>query len=216
MNRRDLLRVLASAAVLPLAESLPRDLYLWGREVHQTVGDGPGGAFRSLDAAAARLLAAACERIIPADDTPGARAAGVPAFIDRVLSGWCTADERERFLEGLRAIDVRSGTTYGSPFTELTELRQTAVLEALDAEYTAWRAAAPGLPAAPGVQALPAHGFGMLKVLTIWGYCTSEVGQRSLHLHPAPTTFDGCAASPPREGVAHAANDCAPGGEDPR
>jgi hypothetical protein len=49
------------------------------------------------------------------------------------------------------------------------------------------------------VQALPAHGFGILKVLTVWGYYTSDVGQRDeLRSYPRPTTFDGCAPYAPR------------------
>ena len=40
---------------------------------------------------------------------------------------------------------------------------------------------------------------GVLKVLTIWGYYTSEVGQRQeLRLYPRPITFDGCAPYAPR------------------
>ena len=39
------------------------------------------------------------ERIIPADDTPGATAAGVPAFIAHMLANWYDPPERTRVIE---------------------------------------------------------------------------------------------------------------------
>ncbi len=40
--------------------------------------------------------------------------------------------------------------------------------------------------------AASAHWFGMLKFLTVWGYCTSEVGMRqTLQSWPQPMRYDG-------------------------
>jgi hypothetical protein len=37
-----------------------------------------------------------------------------------------------------------------------------------------------------------AHWFAMLKYLTVWGYCTSDVGMReTLHSWPQPMRYDG-------------------------
>ena len=88
MDRRDVLRGLATGAAAPLLGSLfPHELLAWGTEVHLAVGAGQSTA-GSLAAPLVQTLTAACERIIPADDTPGARAAAVPAFIDRRLTDW--------------------------------------------------------------------------------------------------------------------------------
>ena len=198
LRRRDVIRALAAAAAWPMVDPLGGDEWLaaWGRTVHAA---GQTTPFRTLDSTAARSVDAACERIIPADDTPGARAAGVPAFIDRVLTDWCSDSERAACLATLAALDTASRAAHGVPFAEATPAQQDALLLAQDAELAAWRKMPPPAAPLPGVQALPSHGFGILKVLTIWGYYTSEVGQRDeLRLFPRATTFDGCAPYAPR------------------
>src|SRR5690606_22010917 len=52
------------------------------------------------------LIASLTDVIIPATDTPGAREAGVPAFIDRLLDGWFTEDDRRIFTDGLAAFET--------------------------------------------------------------------------------------------------------------
>ena len=101
MDRRDVIRGLASGAAAPLLGSLlPAELLSWGREVHLAVADQSGTG--SLPTAVMQTLTAACERIIPSDDTPGATAAGVPAFIERMLSDWYDQPERTRVIAGDR------------------------------------------------------------------------------------------------------------------
>jgi gluconate 2-dehydrogenase gamma chain len=199
MKRRDVLRVLAGATAFPLIDRLPDDWLTIGRTVHAAHRGEQGATLRALTQDALRLVTAACDRIIPADDTPGAVAAGVPAFIDRVLADWCDDVERRRFFDGQQAMDARSRTAYRVAFADASPAQQTALLEELDAELTAWRRNPTVSTALPGVQALPAHGFGMLKFLTIWGYFTSEIGQRDeLGLVPRPVKHDGCAPYVPR------------------
>jgi hypothetical protein len=73
VHRRDVLRVLAAGAAWPVVDSLiPADLLAMLADVHAAAqSDGPG-TFRALDGHAAETVAAACERLIPADETPGA------------------------------------------------------------------------------------------------------------------------------------------------
>src|SRR5690606_16229899 len=49
------------------------------------------------------MVAAAAERIIPATDTPGAIDAGVPDFIDLMMSEWYPEPDQAAFLAGLQA-----------------------------------------------------------------------------------------------------------------
>jgi hypothetical protein len=199
MRRRDVLRVLAGAAAVPLLERLPDDWLAIGQAIHATHRSGQSPKPRALDEETLRLVTAACQRIIPADETPGAVEAGVPAFIDRVLADWCDDSERQRFFGGLRALDARSRAAQGVPFADARPEHQVRMLQELDAELTEWRRTPAKSPPLPGVQALPAHAFGMLKFLTVWGYFTSEAGQRDeLGLFPRPTKYDGCAPYAPR------------------
>lgn len=180
MDRRDVLRGLASGAAAPLIGSLlPAELLSWGREVHLAVAAHQPAA-GSLPAQAVQTLTAACERIIPADETPGATAAGVPAFIDRMLSDWYDQPERTRVIAGIESLDALSRTRFGRAFAACSSSEQDALLLELDREG-------------------PSHWFGTVKYLTIWGYYTSEIGVvRELGQVSHGGRYDGCAPYTPR------------------
>ncbi len=112
------------------------------------------------------LLGVVVDRIIPATDTPGAREAGVPAFIDRVLADWLEPEDRERFLEELAAFEEGARTELGVSFAEAGAEQQDALLARLDAEGVAARE--------NGEDPLPF--FAYLKEVTVVGYYTSEIG----------------------------------------
>ncbi len=80
-----------------------------------------------------RLVTTISERIMPATDTPGAEAAQVNRFIDKMMADWYPADEREQFLSGLRFVDMRAEEAYGEAFLDLTPENQTALLRRMDA-----------------------------------------------------------------------------------
>jgi hypothetical protein len=80
------------------------------------------------------LVATIAEHIIPATDTPGARAAGVHRFIDAMLGDYYKAEERTRFLDGLAALEARAQTANGKAFLESTPQQQLALLTVMDAE----------------------------------------------------------------------------------
>src|SRR6266478_1994836 len=172
MERRELIRWLVATAGLGALDGLaPADLLALGRDIHRRAT--PHAAGRMLTAHAEQTITIAAERIIPATDTPGATDAGVGAFIEKMLTDWHTPAERERFLAGLRDLDARSRARAARDFVECSEADQVAVLTALDAAHEEW--------------------FDRLKYLTVYGYCTSEVGQRALGLWPQPWRYDGCA-----------------------
>ena len=94
----------------------------------------PGWRAGTLTAGQSELVATIAEHIIPATDTPGARAAGVHRFIDVILSDYYKDDERKRFLDGLTQLEARAEKGLGGPFMKSTAAKQLALLTAIDAE----------------------------------------------------------------------------------
>lgn len=153
-----------------------------GRDVHRLAASAQA-ARRVLDPQALRTVGAAAEAILPRGDTPGATDARVSAFVDWMLAGWYPAPDRERFLTGLRALNTHSTELHGREFAACIAADQSAMLTVLDQEVSALRAS--------DAARADAHWFAILKYLTIWGYCTSEVGARSLGLNTLPMRYDG-------------------------
>lgn len=198
MDRREALRWLAATAGTTWLEGIRlEELVAWGRAVHAGARQREEAPLRALDAHANLTVIAAAERIIPATDTPGATDAQVGAFIDRMLADWYAPAERARLLDGLRELDQRARTRHDRAFIDCAEAGQLALLTAFDDDVAALRrtppAGRPDTPANPDE-----HWFAMLKFLVVWGYCTSEVGQReTLRAHPLPWRYDACAPYPP-------------------
>src|SRR5688500_13270956 len=189
MQRRDVLQLLSGVLALPVLHGLSAaDALALGRELHGAIGRAraPG---RVLTDEQMRTVTAIVERIIPATDTPGGAAAGVPEFIDLLLAEWYDDVERVRFLDGLVQIDARSRSRHTAPFVDVPESQQTALLLELDGEVQALRTA--GAPTG-------SHFFQQLKWLTVFGYYTSERGVREELRWAVSTSYDPCRAYVPR------------------
>ena len=100
--------------------------------------------FVNLSAGDAADIEAICAQVIPTDDTPGAREAGVVYFIDQII-GDEFAHMRDSLAEELAGINAMAGKD--TRFAELDDARQVALLEAAD----------------------DAGGLGMLVTLTLFG-----------------------------------------------
>jgi len=107
------------------------------------------------------------ELIIPATDTPGAKAALVNRFIDHVLSTADAAKERSEFIRGLTWLDDRCRARVGKEVAGASAAELTTVLTPLAAE------GGPSSADAPGVAF-----FRAIKSMTITGYYTTEIGLR--------------------------------------
>jgi Gluconate 2-dehydrogenase subunit 3 len=184
VDRRALVQWMVAAGGLAAVHRLSaQDLLALGTDAHRA---GAGNATRHsvLDAPTSITVMIAAEHIIPANTTPGATQANVTAFIDTMLDGWYPAPDRARFLRGIAELDARCMDRFGERFANSTSAQQFALLEFFDAEVTALRSTSDA--------AANEHWFAMLKYLTVWGYCTSEVGMReTLHSYPMPMRYDG-------------------------
>jgi len=123
------------------------------------------------------LVTAICDRIVPVTDTPGAVAAGVPAFIEMMLVGWYSVGDRVDFLTALAALDAYARKEDGMPFVGLPPDQQDGVLDA------AMHQMMPGL--AVGF-------FNQCRQLVLLGYYSSEIGCKQERIYlPLPGHYDG-------------------------
>jgi len=183
MNRRELLRVLGASALLPaLPDRSAERLGAAGRRVHARARSR---GLQVLDPHQSETVATIAELIIPTTDTPGARAAEVHRFIDLLLAEWGTDDERAQFLKVLADVDARTRTAFGVDFLSATDAQRGTILTQLDAEAQSQRGGAERDRQPPFFQ--------QMKWLTVFGYCTSEVGATAeLHYEVIPGSYDGC------------------------
>lgn len=141
-----------------------------------------------------RFVERLTEIVIPTDDSPGAKEAGVAEFIDFMLANRVavTADEDTRtveerlrqgtaaqikFVAGLNWLDVRSKSEHQNAFMDCTLSEQVALLEELayKSKFT---------PTTERGREF----FQMLRDYTVVGYYTSKTGLQSLG-YPGLRTF---------------------------
>ncbi len=128
------------------------------------------------------LLDDIAETILPATGTPGARAAGVGAFIAVMVNDTYSPDEQDAFLAGLDALDRLCREEHGAGFSALDDGQRLAIAERLDREQYDARQ-----------NGEPVHYFRMLKELTVLGYFTSEVAYNDvLEYAETPGRYDPC------------------------
>ena len=175
MNRREVLLLLAGTA------ALPDQLLAAGRAVHKKVR---AGTLRALTPQQNETVATIAELIIPKTDTPGAREAGVPAFIDVMLADWVDDDQRTMFMAGLADVDARSRSAFAKTFVDCTPTQQAEILEDLDYELARLR----------DIKSDTSKNFFQaMKWLTLTGYYTSEVGATSeQHFRVVPGRYEPC------------------------
>lgn len=175
MNRRDLFRVGTAAATgsaLPLTAAA------------QTAKTSAPWTPALLDAHQNATVIALVDQLIPATDTPGAKAARVNEFLDKLLADG-SAEQREAFLVGLNFLDGQALARHAKPFAACAPAEQTALLELFSAEA--------GDPESSGGQF-----FRLAKSLTSRIYYATETGFQELNRGGrVPKTY-ACASPAPR------------------
>jgi hypothetical protein len=122
------------------------------------------------------LMTALSERVIPTTDTPGAIAAGVPAYIEKLLADWAKPADRVPILAGLDAIEARSVQDYKVSAVQATPEQQDALLTLAMNDQ---------LPSG-------GHFFRAFRQLVITGYYTSEIGMTQEREYlPVPGEYNG-------------------------
>jgi Gluconate 2-dehydrogenase subunit 3 len=197
MQRRDLLRLLATGAVLQLA---PDKMFALMPEARALLS--PQAALQTLDAHQEAMLRTMTELIIPRTDTPGATDVGTTAFIDLILTEWSDDAERKSFLDGLAGVDSRTQNLFGKTFLDCSPVQQSQILVALGEEMLEkTNEMAPRRRSRRLRGAGDADFYPMLRRLTLVAYFTSEAGAtQELHFEIIPEKHEGCVqASPEKE-----------------
>jgi glucoside 3-dehydrogenase (cytochrome c) hitch-hiker subunit len=127
-------------------------------------------------------LVALSDLIIPATDTPGAKAAQVNRFIDLYLAAE-SPETQKQYLQALASLDGSCLAKYTKPFTALARSEQDEVLTLLT-----HRPSSPD--PTPGFQQ-----FQILKGSIIEAYYSSEIGalqELKYQTNPIQPEFPGC------------------------
>jgi hypothetical protein len=119
---------------------------------------------RTLTAPQNDLVVALTELIIPATDTPGAKAARVNRFVDQVLTD-APAEVRGSFTRGLTWLDARSRALFKKDFLAASAEQQTALLSRISSDVEQ-------------EEPIGRQFFQAIKGMTINGYYTTEIGLR--------------------------------------
>lgn len=180
MNRRDLLKFGAGAAAVPaaLGQQAPHP----GHAQNTVTISRPAGQWtpQLFDAHQNETVIALTELIIPATDTPGAKAALVNRHLDKALHDGPMETQGD-FLQGLGWLDGFAIRRHAKPFVGCTEAQQVAMLETLDDGSD---------PALAG----GAEFFQLAKVMTARIYYATEIGFKELNKGGrVPSNLTGCA-----------------------
>src|SRR5690348_748101 len=132
MERRDVLKMLATGAVLPVFSS---PLAAFFREAQAQTG--PGYKLRTLNPHQNTTVVVMTDLIIPETDTPGAKAARVNEFIDVILTEWANDDERRNFLNGLSDVVKQSNELFGKNFVDASHAKQVTLLPSMAGSISA-------------------------------------------------------------------------------
>jgi Gluconate 2-dehydrogenase subunit 3 len=171
MHRRTVLQIGVAATALPVI--LPAQERPHPETISQR-SDASAWKPQIFDDHQNQTVIALTELIIPATDTPGAKAANVNRYIDLLLADGPDS-ERARFLEGLSWLDSVAIQQLGRPFVKCTPADQTALLTEFES----------------GIG--PGHEFFRLaKSMTAMIYYNTQIGYRELNKDGRVPASFGC------------------------
>jgi hypothetical protein len=156
-SRRDSLKIIGavgSTCAFPFSADT-----LYGQHTHPapgTVQIAPAGPYKSKNFGEGEfaVISRLADLIIPPTDTPGAVAAGVPQYIDEVVTA--NPGHKQRFRAGIARLDSAASAQFGKKFLELDESQQIAILKPLHDAADSF--------------------FVLVKNMTADGYYTSHAG----------------------------------------
>lgn len=118
------------------------------------------------------LIAELAETIVPATDTPGAKEANVQLFIMNAVTNVLSTAEQNRFIDGLADVEDYSMDKYDKRFVKCSLVERNQILSHFESK---------AMFKSPLINKINNKFFGQpfftrLKMLTVYGYCTSQLG----------------------------------------
>lgn len=185
VERREVLRVLSLAAAAGQFVGFERWAFACPQHPETGIVRPPGNGnfqpqfFQPEEYACIQVL---CDLIIPSDESPGAKDAGVSEFVD--FMAWSDRDLQYAFRFGLAWLDGHCRYLFQRPFVDLTRAQQTETLEHL----------AYGANHRPGEQD-GREFFHLIREYTVMGFYTSRIGMQELDSPALQLHYD----TPPNE-----------------
>jgi len=131
-----------------------------------------------------KIVAEVAELIIPKTSTPGAKDAGVPAFIEMMLNDCYKSPEQISFVEGLKGLEAQN-------FLQKNAAEQTEILKGVEVNTKTMKSDTKGTPF-----------WKLMKELTLLGYYTSEVGiKSSFDYEPIPGKLENIKIKPGQKSI---------------
>ncbi|MBI3139169.1 MAG: gluconate 2-dehydrogenase subunit 3 family protein [Sphingobacteriales bacterium] len=191
MDRRELLKTIA---LLTGGVVIGGEVFLTGCKTGAKADAG-------FSAAHITLLDEIGETIIPATNTPGAKAAMVGEFMKVMVTDCYTEKEQQAFMNGISALEEACRKIHSKGFMDCSPEQRHELLVSLEKEAKAFnqrkdeaekvkREAAEA--AKKEFTGEPPHYYTLMKQLTLWGFFTSKTGMTETLRHiPVPGKYDG-------------------------
>lgn len=193
MERREVLRLMGAASVFSVLSS---DVFT--ATLQAQLAANKAGTLRTLTPAQNEIVQAMSDAMIPATDTPGAKAAKVNEFVDLILTDWATEEERRVFLEGLAEADRKSNALFGHGYAAATAKEQAAIVQIFDEELATTRNEELPKQVRSWEVTLLHPFFAQMRRLVLVGYYTSPIGQdQELKVEIIPGALHGCVPAEP-------------------
>ena len=188
VERREILRYIGMAAVAGSFPGFSQWVFACPQDHPQSAPKIPATSYKPLffSPQQYRMVEHLAELIIPEDETPGAKQAGVAEFIDFMVANRVAVstsrdirstddaieagnEAQNRFLAGLEWMNARSRSEFTRDFMDCTPEQQNSLLEELayKAKFT---------PTTESGRAF----FQMIRDYTVVGYYTTKIGLESL------------------------------------
>jgi hypothetical protein len=138
--------------------------------------EASAGVMDDADEALAEEIA---DTLLPSTaSSPGAKAAGVGATMNLLLTECYKPDAQERVVNGLKEFRATCESRCGRGFASLPRQQREQLLREIDAE---------------GQKNVDTHYFPLLRELAHGAYFSSQIGAtQALRYVPVPGRFDGC------------------------